>query len=77
MLKLNPQGWFFRIVVALVGLSLLSIGMVPLIHNGDLFFANWFGGLLFAPLAILGGLFIIFCAIFRPEWLEAKYSRRK
>jgi hypothetical protein len=53
--------------VGLAGLAMISLGVVPILKRGDIFYTNWFGGLVFAPLAILFGVFTIGCALFRPK----------
>ncbi len=72
MLNVETRGFLNRFVAALAGLAMISLGAIPFLRNGDLFYLNWFGGLVFAPLAVLFGFFTIFCAIFKPNWLAAK-----
>jgi hypothetical protein len=66
----NPHGFLFRFVITLLGLAAIALGLAPILQHG-LFYSNWFGELVFAPLAILFGLFLIYCAIFKPDWLKA------
>jgi hypothetical protein len=54
---------------------MIGMGIAPLVVRRDLFYTNWFGGLVFAPLAIVGGIFTVFCAAFRPSWLANRTSR--
>lgn len=70
MLNTQPQRPLPRIVAALAGLAMICLGLTPLLRRGDVFYTNWFGGLVFAPLAIVG-VFTIGCALFRPKWLAA------
>jgi hypothetical protein len=76
MFKATPHSFLFRFVVVVAGLSMIALGLAPLLQN-DLFYTNWFGGLVLAPLAILFGLIIIACAIFKPDWLKDKRKWQK
>jgi hypothetical protein len=55
MFKAEPRGFLYRLVAALAGLSMISLGVLPILGRGDMFYANWFGGLVFAPIAVLFG----------------------
>jgi len=61
----------------MAGLAIIGFGLAPLLHGGDLFGTNWFGELVFAPLAIALGLIVVAFALFKPEWLVAKRVERK
>jgi hypothetical protein len=69
MLNTDPTRPLFRIVVGLAGLAMVGFGVNALVQHGDRFYTNWFGGLVFAPLAIIFGAFTIGCAVFKPAWL--------
>ena len=71
MLNTEPRRPLARIVVGLAGLSMVGFGVGSVLRRGDMFYTNWFGGLVFGPLAILLGVFIIGCAMFKPSWLVA------
>ena len=71
MLSTEPQRPLYRIVAGLAGLAMISLGVAPILKRGDIFYTNWFGGLVFSPLAIIFGLFTIGCAVFKPSWLSA------
>jgi len=71
MLKHRATAPLTRIVAGLAGLAMISLGVAPILNRGDIFYANWFGGLVFSPLAIIFGLFTIGCAVFKPSWLSA------
>ena len=71
MLNTEARRPLTRIVAALAGLAMISLGVAPIIQRGDMFYTNWFGGLVFSPLAIIFGLFTIGCAVFKPSWLSA------
>jgi hypothetical protein len=59
MLNTQPPPPLTRIVAGLTGLAMICLALAPLLRRGDLFYANWFGGIVFAPFAILPGVFSI------------------
>ncbi len=69
MLKIEPHSFVYRLVAILAGLAMLSLGLGPILKRHELFYGNWFGGLVFAPFAILFGILTIVFAIFKPDWL--------
>lgn len=71
MLNTEPQRLLTRVVAGFLGLAAIGLGMSSMLRRGDLFYTNWWGGLVFAPLAVIFGLFIIGCAFFKPSWLAA------
>ena len=77
MSNTDPQGSLYRVVAVVAGLAIIGFGVGPLIRSGDLFGTNWFGELVFGPLAILLGLIVVGFAVFKPEWLVAKRIDRK
>jgi hypothetical protein len=77
MLNTDPQSFLYRIVAVVAGLAIIGFGVGRLFHGGDLFGTNWFGELVFAPLAIVLGLIVVAFALFKPEWLVAKRIERK
>ena len=76
MLSTQPQRALTRIVAALAGLAMISLGVAPILKRADIFYTNWFGGPVFSPLAITFGVFVIVCAVFKPIWLYAKREAR-
>ena len=70
MLNVDPKGPLYRTVAALAGLSMTGCGLLPIVSSGSLNYRNWFGGLVFAPLAILFGLFTLLAALFKPQFLQ-------
>ena len=68
MYKVHHLGSLRRVIVSILGISAISLGTVSLLRGG-LFYSNWIGELVFAPLAILVGIFLIACAIVKPDWL--------
>jgi hypothetical protein len=77
MLNTDPHGFLYRMVALVAGLAIIGFGVGPLLHRGDLFGTNWFGELVFAPLAIVLGLIVVGFALFKHEWLAAKRIDRK
>lgn len=77
MLNTDPHGFLYRVVAVLAGLAIIGFGVGPLLRSGDLFGTNWFGELVFGPVAILLGLIVVGFALFKPEWLVAKRIERK
>jgi len=55
-----------RSVFLLLGLAAIALGVVPVLR-GDLFYENWWGGLVFSPIAIILGLVMILGAVFKPN----------
>jgi hypothetical protein len=77
MLNTDPQGFLYRFVAIVAGVAIAGFGLVPILKRGDLFSTNWFGELVFAPLAILLGVIVVAFALFKPSWLAAKRVERK
>jgi uncharacterized membrane protein len=79
MFNNDQHGYLYRTVAVVAGLAIIGFGVAPLLHggSGDLFAMNWFGELVFAPLAIIFGLILIAFSLFKPEWLSAKRIERK
>ena len=76
MLKTEPQRLLTRVVAGFLGLAAIGLGMSSMLRRGEMFYTNWWGGLVFAPFAVTFGLFIIGCAIFKPSWLAAQSNRK-
>lgn len=51
-----------RLAIGLGGLALIGMGITPMLH-GDFSYENWWGGLAFAPIAVLGGAAILVASI--------------
>jgi hypothetical protein len=48
-------------------LMIIGTGLIPLVLNKNLFYLNWWGGLIFAPLAVIVGIFFLYIVIFKYE----------
>jgi hypothetical protein len=57
--------------LALLGLALTGMGSASL-RRGDLFYENWWGGLVFGPMAIVFGILLMIGAVFAPTLFEAR-----
>ncbi len=77
MFNSDPKSPLIRAVAALAGLTLFGFGFRAIFLRGDLHYTNWFGELVFAPLAVLFGLIIILGALFKPEILGSSPKRLK
>lgn len=77
MLNTDPHGFLYRIVAVVAGLAIVGFGLAPLLKGSIFSPTNWFGELVFAPLAIVLGLIVIAFALFKPDWLVAKRLERK
>jgi hypothetical protein len=77
MFNSDPNRPLVRIVAALAGTTLLGFGLGTILWRGDLHYENWFGELVFAPLAVLFGTLIILSALFKPVLLGRPTTRRK
>jgi hypothetical protein len=75
VMNVDPKRRLYRTVASLAGLTMVAFGLRPILA-GDLNYTNWFGGLAFAPLAILFGIAILLAAIFKPELLQAPKKNR-
>jgi fumarate reductase subunit C len=58
-----------RAVLALISLVIITLGIGAL-FNGHLEYRNWWGGFVFAPFAIVIGLFALLIAIFSTRSLQ-------
>ncbi len=77
MFSTGPKSPLVRIVAVLAGTAVFGWGLGAILWQGDLHYKNWFGELVFAPLAILFGLVIILSALFKPEILGRAPKRLK
>ena len=67
ILKKKSKKLFIRSGLVLVALVIIGTGLIPLIFKGNLFYSNWWGGLVFAPLAVLIGIFFLYIVLFKYE----------
>ena len=63
MFKLNQTKKQKRLVAALAGAAMLGLGLAPMLHANDVVYENWFGGLVFSPIAVFLGAFTFCCAV--------------
>jgi uncharacterized membrane protein YcjF (UPF0283 family) len=55
---------FLQSFAALIALAVIATGIRPLL-KGDYFYKNWWGGLVFGPVTVIGGLLLLYVVIFR------------
>ena len=65
-----------RIAVVIAGSILIITGIISII-TGQLQYTNYWGGLVFAPVAILAGILAIYIAIYRPSKMNLPNRDRK
>jgi len=74
MIRGAQQKKYLRILCGIFGLVAFFVGLRPIL-TGQYSYENWFGGLVFAPVAIIAGVLMVLGAIFnwRSVWdLPAK-----
>jgi hypothetical protein len=71
-----------QVIFVLLALCIIFLGIGALL-KGDLVYRNYWGGAVFAPMAIAIGLFILYVVLFRwrklsqkPERLKGRAARR-
>jgi hypothetical protein len=64
-----------RIAVGLICLLILMFGVGTLLQ-GNIGFRNWWGGVVFAPFAIIVGGLGLFIAGFRPEFFSGTTKKK-
>jgi len=66
LFDLQPNRHLFRVVIVLAGLSFIGLGLGAF-RKGFLFYPNWWGGVIFVPLAVIFGVIFILSALFKPK----------
>jgi hypothetical protein len=69
-MKTSSKKLFIRSGLILAAFVMIGTGLIPLILKGDLFYSNWWGGLVFAPLALIIGVFFLYLVLFKFEKIE-------
>lgn len=77
MFSSDPKKPLYRGVYVLVALAFLGLGLGPILSRGDLFYENWYGELVFCPVAIAAGLLTLWAALFKPEILGKRTGRAR
>ena len=70
IVKRNTKKLFVRFGAILVALVIIGTGLIPVALKRDFFYSNWWGGLVFAPLAVLIGIFLLYLIVFKWEKIE-------
>ncbi len=66
-MKVNSKQIFLRSGLILVALIVIGTGLIPVVLKKDLFYSNWWGGMVFTPLVVLIGTFFLYLAVFKYE----------
>jgi hypothetical protein len=69
MIKRFGPPWVRRVVLALISFLIVVLGAATLFH-GKLEYYNWWGGITFAPFAIIVGSLGLVIAAFKPRVFE-------
>ena len=70
MMKKSTKQFFVRFGAILVALMITGTGSIPLVFKRDLFYSNWRGALVFAPFAVIIGIFFLYLILFKWEKLD-------
>ena len=70
MIKKSSKKRVVRSGAILIALTLIGTGLISVMLKRDLFYSNWWGGLVFAPLTMLAGIFLLYLVVFKWEKLE-------
>jgi peptidoglycan/LPS O-acetylase OafA/YrhL len=73
MLNRKRQANLFRWAVVVISL-MLAIPAAIVIWSGSPIYPNVWGGMVFAPLALLGGVVLFLLALFRPSVFRRSYA---
>ena len=49
----------------LIALTVVATGLSPILSEGDMFYSNWRGALVFAPIVVIVGLSLLYLVIFK------------
>ena len=49
----------------LIALTLIATGLSPILSKGGVFYVNWRGALVFAPITVIAGVFLLYVVIFK------------
>ena len=66
----------YQSFAVLIALCVIATGLGPLLIKGDLFYSNWWGGLVFVPITIIVGIFFLYLVIFKWDKLLESTNRK-
>jgi hypothetical protein len=69
MQKSKTKKRLLQLFASLIALAVISTGVRYLMKDAS-FYQNWWGGLVFAPLTVLVGLFFLYLVIFKWDKLS-------
>jgi hypothetical protein len=75
MIKTFGPPWVRRTILALISFFIVMLGGATLFH-GKLEYYNWWGGIIFAPFAIIVGSLGLGVAAFKPGVFEETAKRK-
>jgi uncharacterized membrane protein len=75
MIKTLGPAWVRRTILALISFLIVMLGAATLFH-GKLEYYNWWGGMIFAPFAIVIGSLGFAIAVFKPNVLEETAKKK-
>jgi hypothetical protein len=75
MIKTFGPPWVRRTILALISFLIVMLGAATLFH-GKLEYYNWWGGIIFAPFAIIIGSLGLVIAAFKPKVFEETAERK-
>lgn len=75
MIKTFGPPWVRRTILALISFFIVMLGAATLFH-GKLEYYNWWGGIIFAPFAIIIGSLGLVIAAFKPTVFEETVKKK-
>jgi hypothetical protein len=76
MLNFDPRRPIYRALFVVFGAVMVGLGLTPLRH-GSVSYETWWGGLAFAPFAVIFGIIIVLGAVFKPAMFGRQPSKSK
>lgn len=66
-MRTKSKNRFIRFGLILIALMIIGTGLAPLALEENLFYSNWWSGLVFAPLTMLIGIIFLYLILFKFE----------
>ena len=77
MIRTFGPPWVQRTILASISLLIIMLGIATLLH-GKIEYSNWWGGIVFAPFAIIIGSLGLLIAAFKPTvFLQTEKKKRR
>ncbi len=74
---MKPASARSRFVFAIMSLTIVLLGLLAIFRSPILSYRNWWGGLVFAPFAIVVGALFFLVMVIRPDKIGSNTSGRK